>query len=66
MKINCSQLDFESVNSQKDFSLKMKIFVLGVALLFIFMPLYEISPEIFQTNEVINIYYDCFGMYIKY
>ena len=66
MKINCSQLDFESVNSQKEFSLKMKIFVLGVALLFIFMLLYEISPEIFQTNEVINIYYDCFGMYIKY
>ena len=62
MDVGYDQLNFEGVNSNKIFSPQMKVLALFLSLLFILLPLYDISPETFPIIEKFEII-SCFVGY---
>ena len=45
---------FQYASSTRKFSLRTKIMAIVLVLLFISIPLYEISPETFSLNQIIQ------------
>lgn len=65
-EIKYDQLNFDNVNLDRKLTKLHKTILFVLVVIFVFTPLYEISPETFHTNEIFQIFYSCFGVYYDF
>ncbi|WP_298423394.1 hypothetical protein [uncultured Kordia sp.] len=57
--ITCDPLQLENMPTVQKFSFSEKLIAIILIIIFMTIPLYEISPETFKLNQIVEYVYSC-------